>query len=161
MRTLLIATLCASLPLPARAQTASEAPATPQRASTVASNDWRVTLTIFRSPGSGLQVSRGHLAAFVAHYPTIITRDGKQRNTQFIRIGVAAYARPDARTSPYVSLSYAPSLTKGWANSALFDVGARQRFGSRFSGQLGAAVLYAPETRQTRVNPTIGLGVQF
>jgi hypothetical protein len=156
MRFLLISVLLASLPLAARAQSSA-----PQPASTLARNDWRVTVTVFRSPGTGLQISRGHLAAFVAHYPTIIKRDGEQRNTQFIRIGVAAYGRPGASTSPYVSLSYAPSLTKGWANSALFDVGARQRFGNRFSGQLGAAVLYAPETRQTRFNPTVGLGVQF
>jgi hypothetical protein len=156
MRFLLVATLGATLSLPTRAQSTA-----PQRASTIAGDDWRVTMTLFRSPGSGVQISRGHLAAFVAHYPTVIKRNDKQRNTQFVRIGVAAYARPDARTSPYVSLSYAPSLTKGWANSALFDLGARQRLGNRFSGQLGAAVLYAPETRQTRFNPTVGLGVQF
>lgn len=156
MRNLLLAALLASLPLSAGAQSSA-----PQPASTIAPDDWRVTVTLFRSPGTGVQVSRGHLAAFVAHYPTVIRRDGEQRGTQFVRIGVAAYARPDGRTSPYVSLSYAPSLTKGWANSALFDVGARQRFGNRYSGQLGAAVLYAPQGKQTRFNPTVGLGVQF
>jgi hypothetical protein len=133
----------------------------PADAPIVADNKWRVTLTIFRSPGTGLQVSKGHFAAFVAHYPTIIKRDGEQRNTNFLRIGVAAYARPDARTSPYASLSFAPSLTKGWSNSVLADVGVRQRFGSRYSGQLGAAVLYAPASRQSRLNPTVGLGVRF
>ena len=156
MRMLLRAALIASLPPSAGAQSPA-----PQPASTITGDDWRVTLTLFRSPGSGVQVSRGHLAAFFAHYPTVIKRDGEQRGTQFIRIGVAAYGRPDASTSPYVSLSYAPSLTKGWANSALFDVGARQRFGNRYSGQLGAAVLYAPQSKQTRFNPTVGLGVQF
>jgi hypothetical protein len=127
----------------------------------VANNEWHVTLTIFRSPGTGLQISKGHFAAFVAHYPTIIKRDGEQRNTNFVRIGLAAYARPDARTSPYASLSFAPSLTKGWSNSLLADLGMRQRFRSRYSGQLGAALLYAPASRQTRLNPTVGLGVQF
>lgn len=156
MRLLLCAALIASLPPSAGAQSPALQPA-----STIASGDWRVTVTLFRSPGTGLQISRGHLAAFVAHYPTVIKRDGEQRGTQFIRIGVAAYGRPDARTSPYASLSYAPSLTKGWANSTLFDVGARQRFGNRYSGQLGAAVLYAPQSKQTRFNPTVGLGVQF
>jgi len=130
-------------------------------APTVASNDWRVTLTIFRSPGTGLQISKGHLAAFVVHYPTVIKRDGEQRNTNFLRVGLAAYAKPDDRTSPYASLSFAPSLTRGWSNSMLAEVGVRQRFGSRYKGQLGAAVLYAPHTKQTRLNPTIGLGVQF
>ena len=156
MRMLLCAALIASLPLSAGAQS----PAPPPN-STIASGDWRATVTLFRSPGTGLLISRGHLAAFLAHYPTVIKRDGEQRGTQFIRIGVAVYGRPDASTSPYMSLSYAPSLTKGWANSALFDVGARQRFGNRYSGQLGAAVLYAPQSRQTRFNPTVGLGVQF
>lgn len=122
---------------------------------------WHVTLTIFRSPGTGLQIAKGHFAAFVAHYPTVIKRDGAQRNTNFLRVGVAAYARPDARTSPYASLSFAPSLTKGWTNSLLADVGARQRFGSRYSAQLGAALLYAPASRETRFNPTVGLGVRF
>jgi hypothetical protein len=126
-----------------------------------AAHAWHVTLTIFRSPGTGLQIAKGHFAAFVAHYPTIIKRDGEQRNTNFVRIGVAAYAKPEARTSPYASLSFAPSLTKGWSNSLLADVGARQRFGARYSAQLGAALLYAPASRQTRLNPTVGLGVQF
>ncbi len=156
MRILLCAALIASLPLSAGAQSP-----VPQPASTIARDDWRVTVTLFRSPGTGLQISRGQLAAFVAHNPTVIKRDGEQRGTQFIRIGVAAYGRPAASTSPYVSLSYAPSLTKGWTNSALFDVGARQRFGNRYSAQLGAALLYAPQSKQTRFNPTVGLGVQF
>ncbi|QJR35558.1 hypothetical protein [Gemmatimonas groenlandica] len=159
MRTLWLC-LIALAPFTAHAQSAAQASA-PRRATTVARNDWRVTLTIFRSPGTGLQVSKGHLAAFVAHYPTVIKRDGAQRGTQFVRLGLAAYARPDARTSPYASVSFAPSLTKGWSNSALADVGARQRFGSRYSGQLGVALLYAPHTKQTRVNPTVGLGVRF
>ena len=47
-------------------------------------------------------LSKRHLAAFVAHDPTVIKRDGEQRNTNFVRLGIAAYARPDARTSPYV-----------------------------------------------------------
>jgi hypothetical protein len=126
-----------------------------------ADNAWHVTLTIFRSPGTGLQIAKGHFAAFVAHYPTIIKRGGAQRNTNFVRVGLAAYARPHEGTSPYLSLSFAPSLTKGWSNSVLADVGARQRFGSRYSGQLGVALLYAPASRQTRFNPTVGLGVQF
>ncbi len=133
----------------------------PSVSPTVARNDWRVTLTIFRSPGTGVQISKGHLAAFAGYYPTVIKRDGEQRNTNFLRVGIAAYAKPNDRTSPYTSLSFAPSLTKGWSNSVLADVGVRQRFGSRYSGQLGAAVLYAPHTKQTRLNPTVGLGVQF
>jgi hypothetical protein len=158
MRRILALALVSLLPALGRAQSPTGAAS---NAPTVAANDWRVTLTIFRSPGTGVQVSKGHFAAFVAHYPTVIKRDGAQRNTNFLRIGVAAYARPDARTSPYASLSFAPSLTRGWSNSMLADVGVRQRFGSRYSGQLGAAVLYAPASKQTRLNPTVGLGVHF
>jgi hypothetical protein len=154
-RSLLFAALIA-VATPAFAQNASLA-----RPSNVRNDDWRVTLTIFRSPGTGLQLSRGHFAAFAAHYPTVIERDGKQRDTQFLRFGIAAYAAPDARTSPYASLSFAPSLTKGWSNSGLVDVGLRQQFTDRFNGQLGMALLYAPQSRETRVNPTIGLGVRF
>jgi hypothetical protein len=122
---------------------------------------WRATLTIFRSPGTGLQLSKGHLAVFVAHYPTVIERGGEDRNTNFIRMGAAYYIAPASGTSPYASLSIAPSLTKGWSNSGIADVGVRQMLGGRISGQLGVAVLYAPSTKETRVNPTVGLGVRF
>ncbi len=124
-------------------------------------DDWRVTLTIFRSPGTGIQLSRGHFAMFVAHYPTAIPRDGKIRNTEFIRTGVAYYLSPDATNSAYSSLSFGSSLTNGWANSGLLDIGARRMFTERLSGQLGVAVLHAPETKATRLNPTVGLGVRF
>ncbi len=136
----------------------SRADSTP---STSDGKDWRLTLTIFRSPGTGLQLSNGHFAVFVAHYPTVIRRDGEQRGTHFVRVGAAAYLAPQARTSPYASISFAPSLTKGWHNSLLGDVGVRQRFGDRYSGQLGGAVLYAPRSGETRINPTIGMGVHF
>ena len=156
MRRFLTLIIATALPLTAQSQSADA----PQPA-TGGVNDWNVTLTVFRSPGTGIQVSKGRFAAFVAHYPTVIEREGEQRNTQFIRIGVAAYARPNAGTSPYASLSLAPSLTAGWPNSGLADVGLRRRFGGRFSGQLGVAVLYAPETKESRVNPTVGVGVRF
>ena len=125
------------------------------------SDQWRATVTIFRSPGTGVQIQHGHLAAFAAFYPTVIKRDGEQRNTNFIRLGAAYYAAPRARTSPYASISFAPSLTKGWSNSVLADVGARRMFSTRFSGQLGVAVLHAPESKETRINPTIGFGVRY
>lgn len=132
----------------------------PKAPSAARDNDWHVTLTLFRSPGTGIQVAKGHLAAFVGFYPTVIERDGEQRNTNFVRLGVAAYAST-GRTSPYASVSFAPSLTKGWSNSGLVDAGMRHYFTRRFSGQLGAALLYAPGNKETRVNPTIGLGVRF
>jgi hypothetical protein len=121
---------------------------------------WRVTLTLFRSPGTGVQLSRGRLAVFAAHYPTVFRRDGADRTTHFVRVGVAAYAstRP---SSPYVSLSLAPSLSSGWPMSGLIDAGWRQGFGSRVSGQLGAALLVAPSLRTSRINPTVGLGVRL
>lgn len=124
-------------------------------------DQWRATLTIFRSPGTGLQVQHGHLAAFLGFYPTVIKRDGGQRNTNFIRVGAAYYAAPDARTSPYASLAFAPSLTRGWSNSVIADVGVRRMFTARFSGQIGVAVLHEPRSNETRLNPTIGLGVRY
>ncbi len=138
----------------------AQAPESPRQA-IVRSDDWRVTLTVFRSPGTGIQLSKGHMAVFVGHYPTVIKRDGKQRDTQFIRMGVAYYVAPDATNSPYASASFAASLTAGWANSALGDVGIRHMFSKRYSGQLGVAVLHASASGQTRVNPTVGLGVRF
>jgi len=128
---------------------------------TPTSAEWRLTVTIFRSPGTGLQLSRGALAVFVAHYPTIFPRDGERRTTHFLRVGVAGYLRAESATSPYVSLSIAPSLSKGWSTSGLLDVGLRRRFTRSLSGQLGAALLYAPTERATRINPTLGLGVSF
>ncbi|MCU0647993.1 MAG: hypothetical protein MUF00_08360 [Gemmatimonadaceae bacterium] len=121
---------------------------------------WRVTLTVFRSPGTGLQISRGRLAVFAGHYPTVFRRGGADRTTHFIRVGVAAYARAHA-SSPYVSLSIAPSLTDGWPTSGLLDAGWRQGFTSRVSGQLGVALLVAPSLRTSRINPTVGLGVRL
>ncbi len=139
----------------------SVALAQPAPAPTASPDRWRVTMTLFRSPGTGLQVARGHLALFVAHYPTVILREGEQRTTHFIRAGGAYYVAPHAATSPYASLSIAPSLTKGWSTSALADVGVRRMFSRRYSGQIGVAVLHAPGLSATRVNPTIGLGRQF
>src|SRR5688500_11309321 len=131
-----------------------------QRPTRDASN-WRVTLTVFRSPGTGVQVSKGNFAGFLAHYPTVIKRDGELENIQFVRMGVAWYAAPDESNSPYLSLSFAPSLSRGWSNSSIVDAGLRHMFTERISGQLGVAMLYAPGSRETRVNPTIGLGVRF
>ena len=132
-----------------------------QSSPTERTDDWRVTLTVFRSPGTGLQLSKGSFAGFLAHYPTVIKRDGEVQNTQFLRIGLAWYAAPVASNSPYVSLSFAPSLSRGWSNSGIADAGVRHMFTERFSGQLGVAMLYAPGSRETRINPTIGLGVRF
>ncbi len=55
---------------------------------------WRATMTIFRSPGTGVQLSKGHLAGFVAFYPTVVERDGAKRNTNFVRMGAAYYVAP-------------------------------------------------------------------
>ena len=153
-RTVLLASL--AIPLKLHAQSAPT-----QTSPMLQDGSWRVTLTLFRSPGTGLMVSKGHLAAFVGHYPTVIPRDGEIRNTNFIRFGVAAYATPEKRNSAYASASVGASLTRGWGNSVLLDVGMRRMFTSRFSGQLGVAALHAPSTSATRVNPTVGFGVQF
>ena len=140
---------------------AANAQASEMQRPTKVANDWRVTLTVFRSPGTGVQVSKGNFAGFLAHYPTVIKLDGELENIQFLRLGVAWYAAPDASNSPYVSLSFAPSLSRGWSNSGIADAGLRHMFTERISGQVGVAMLYAPGSRETRVNPTIGLGVSF
>ncbi|QJR34260.1 hypothetical protein [Gemmatimonas groenlandica] len=69
MRMLLTAALIASLPPSASAQSPA-----PQPTSTIASGDWRATVTLFRTPGTGRQKSRGHFAAFVALSTTVINR---------------------------------------------------------------------------------------
>jgi hypothetical protein len=124
---------------------------------------WGATLTAFRNPGTGLELHRGPVAVFAAHYPTVIRRDGRSRSTSFARLGAAWVFRDRAATAPYVSASWAASLTRGWDNSLLGEAGIRQRLARggtahRLTGRLGAAVLVAPSTRATRVNPTIGLG---
>lgn len=156
MRFLTLFVLLLIAPLSVQAQTPNESASSMERA-----DAWRATLTIFRSPGTGVQLSKGHLAVFAGHYPTVIKRDGENRDTQFLRVGVAYYLAPEARTSPYGSLSLAPTLSKGWSNSALADIGVRRHFTARFSGQLGVAVLHAPALHETRVNPTVGFGVHF
>jgi len=153
-RTVLLASL--AIPLILRAQSA------PTKTSPMLqAGSWRVTVTLFRSPGTGLMVSKGHLAGVVGHYPTVIPRQGEHRNANFIRFGVAVYATPEQPNSAYASASIGTSLSRGWANSVLLNVGVRRMFTSRFSGQLGVAVLHAPSTSASRVNPTIGFGVQF
>lgn len=156
MRSLAILLLLAASPLAAKAQV----PGAPT-ASSIPDSDWRVTVTVFRSPGTGIQVSKGHLAGFVGHYPTVIRREGSRQTTHFLRVGMAYYGSMEARTTPYFSLSIAPSLTRGWSTSAIVDAGLRHMFGTRFSGQLGVAVLHAPHSKETRVNPTVGAGVRF
>jgi hypothetical protein len=156
MRHLLSIVLLSLISFAAGAQSA-DAPSP----SMVRSGDWHVTLTLFRSPGTGLQVSKGHFAAFVGHYPTVIERDGERRTTHFLRMGASYYANPAGSNSPYASVSIAPSLTEGWPTSGIVDVGMRHFFGSRLSGQLGVATLYAPSIRATRLNPTVGMGVRF
>lgn len=155
MRRFLTLLLLALGPIAVEAQSAAT-----QRP-TERTNDWRVTLTVFRSPGTGIQVSKGNFAGFLAHYPTVINRAGELESIEFLRLGVAWYAAPDESNSPYVSLSFAPSLSRGWSNSGIADAGLRHMFNDRISGQVGVAMLYAPGSRETRVNPTIGLGVRF
>lgn len=152
---------------PACAQSAAPTPTSPAQSATVSpyswNGGWHVTMTIFRSPGTGIQVGRGPLALFVAHYPTAIVRDAnrKMTTTHFVRAGVAAYLRPTDATSPYVSLSIAPSLSKDWTLSGMVDVGVRRRFSKTWSGQVGVAALRAPKIDATRLNPTVGLGISF
>ena len=130
---------------------------------------WRVTLTAFRNPGTGLEVRRGALVLFAGHYPTVIRRDSVRGTTHFARVGAGLVVRPDATTAPYASLSWAVSASRGWPSSALVDAGVRQRLGReglarRITGRLGAALLVAPNApggTAVRVNPTIGAGLDL
>lgn len=156
MRNLALLLLLAALPSAATAQVPGASAAT-----RTTDSDWRIAITVFRSPGTGIQLSKGHLAAFVVYYPTVISREGEALSTQFVRVGMAYYGSAEARTTPYLSLSIAPSLTRGWSTSGIAETGLRQMFGRRFSGQLGVAVLHELDSKATRVNPTIGAGVWF
>ena len=130
---------------------------------------WRVTLTAFRNPGTGLEVRRGALVLFAGHYPTVIRRDSVRGTTHFARVGAGLVVRPEATTAPYASLSWAVSASRGWPSSALVDAGVRQRLGReglarRITGRLGAALLVAPNApggTAVRVNPTIGAGLDL
>lgn len=119
-----------------------------------------LTLTVFRSPATGLEYRIGHVSAYAGFYPTIFQRDGKARNTNFIRLGVMVYRRPTA-SSFYISSSYAISLTDGWDNSILNEIGYRWQVSRRFDVRGGGVVLVTERFDEVRLNPSIGFGYSF
>jgi hypothetical protein len=116
-------------------------------------------LTMFRSPATGVEFRAGHAAAFVGHYPTVISRDGMRGNANFVRAGVTYYAKSQG-TSAYVSPSVMWSLGSKWRSGALTELGFRGKLYGRLNGRLGAAVLTTLD-KQVRVNPTVGFDLKL
>lgn len=127
--------------------------------STAASQERGVYLTVFRSPATGLELRRGHAAAHVGFYPTILSRNGSSGNVNFIRIGGSYYLRPSGST-PYVSPSLLVSLDREWKHGALTELGFRATLYRTLHGRIGAAVLTTIDG-EVRVNPTIGMDVRL
>jgi hypothetical protein len=144
MRLLSLTVVLASLVLPTEGS--AQAARRPERG---------VYATVFRSPATGIELRAGHAATYLGFYPTIISRDGKRGNVNFMRAGVTYYMK-DHGASAYVSPSLVWSLDRDWRNGALTEVGFRGRLFGRVNGRLGAAVLTTLD-KQVRVNPTIGL----
>jgi hypothetical protein len=118
-----------------------------------------IYLTVFRSPSTGVEVRSGHAAINVGFYPTILGKDGKRGNANFIRIGGSYYAK-DRGPSPYVSPSILFSLDKNWKHGALTEIGYRGTLYRTLSGRLGAALLTTVDG-QFRVNPTVGMDLKL
>jgi len=118
-----------------------------------------VYLTVFRSPATGIELRAGHAATYVGFYPTVISRDGKRANANFIRAGFSYYVKEDG-PSPYLSPSMLVSLGSDWKSGMLNEIGYRGRLYGRVNGRVGAAVLTTFDG-QVRVNPTIGLDLKL
>lgn len=117
-----------------------------------------VYLTIFRSPATGVELRRGHAAVHAGFYPTILSRDGRSDNTNFIRVGATYYLRARGST-PYITPSLMVSLDPDWKHGALTELGFRATLYRALHGRLGAAVLTTTDGA-VRVNPTVGMDVR-
>jgi hypothetical protein len=148
MRALSLAVLLAALVLPAEGF-----------AQSTDRSERGLYLTLFRSPSTGVELRAGHAAAFLGFYPTVISRDGRRDNVDFIRTGVTYYTK-DHGASLYVSPSLLWSLDRTWRSGALTEVGFRGRLYSRLNGRLGAAVLTTLDG-EVRVNPTVGFDLKL
>ncbi len=125
-----------------------------------AAHPFSVSLTVFRNPATGVEVRYGPLAAHAGYYPTIIPRNGENRNTEFVRLGAAAFLR-ERGISPYLAASYLVSLTDGWADSVLLEGGALAPVYRGIGIRLGAAVLVPTDGERVRLNPTIGASLRL
>lgn len=131
----------------------------PIAAQTVPSSPERgVYLTIFRSPATGIELRRGHAAVHAGFYPTVLSRDGRRGNTNFVRVGATYYVRARGST-PYITPSLLVSLDPNWKHGALTEVGFRATLYRTLHGRLGAAVLTTIDGA-VRVNPTVGMDVR-
>ena len=146
-------TLALSIASPAVAQDAGQAP--------TVSSETGAYVTVFRSPGTGLEYRFGRIAIHAAHYVTVL-KTGDQatgKSTNFVRAGASFYLRP-AGWTPFLSPSVVLSLDDDWDNGVLTEVGVRIPVFSRASFRGGVGVLRTFDG-ETRVNPTIGLDVRM
>ena len=116
-------------------------------------------LTIFRSPSTGIEVRSGHMAGNLGFYPTVLRKDGKRSNANFIRLGGSFYTK-DGGSSFYVSPSVVFSLDSDWRHGALTEFGFRGTLYRALSGRLGAGVLTTTDG-QVRVSPTVGMTLKL
>jgi hypothetical protein len=118
-----------------------------------------IYLTIFRSPSSGIEIRSSHAAINLGFYPTVIGKDGKRGNANFIRLGGSYYLRDHGSTF-YASPSILFSLDKDWKHGALTELGYRGAIYRRLNGRLGAGVLTTTDG-EVRVNPTVGMDLKL
>jgi hypothetical protein len=116
-------------------------------------------LTMFRSPATGIELRSGHAAMHVGFYPTILRKDGKQDNANFIRAGASWFLK-DRGASVYVSPSLVWSLGSQWKSGALMEIGFRGPIRGNLNGRIGGAVLTTLDG-QVRVNPTVGMDIRL
>jgi hypothetical protein len=150
MRVTFLTVLLGALLSPAVASAQQDAKTLPERG---------VYLTLFRSPATGIELRAGHAAVYAGFYPTILGRDGKRGNANFVRAG-ATYYMKDHGASVYVSPSLLWSLDPNWKNGALTELGFRGPLYRRLNGRIGGAVLTTFDN-QVRVNPTVGLDISL
>jgi len=118
-----------------------------------------IYLTIFRSPSTGVEARSGHAAVNLGFYPTVLRKDGKPANANFIRLGGSIYAK-DRGSTLYVSPSMVISLDEDWKHGALTELGFRGTLHRALSGRLGVGVLTTVDGR-VRVNPTVGMDLRL
>jgi hypothetical protein len=116
-------------------------------------------LTIFRSPATGVELRAAHAAVNLGFYPTIIGKDGRRGNVNFMRVGATYYLKSSG-PSPYLTPSLLFSLDKDWKSGALTELGYRGMLYRRLSGRLGVGVLTTIDGL-VRVNPTVGMDLKL
>jgi hypothetical protein len=118
-----------------------------------------IYLTVFRSPSTGIEIRSGHAAINLGFYPTVIGKDGKRGNANFIRLGGSYYMK-ERGPSLYASPSIVFSLDRNWKHGALTELGFRGTIYRNLNGRLGAGVLTTTDGL-VRVNPTVGMDLRL